>query len=413
MKYKIPLALALTLVLGCNPQTDKNKVEAERAAAVAAASLSNGASVDVPDKKVPRSKCDVCKGTGFVRHGDGHTTECPNCEPDKRDEVMQEEVPVEKNEERCCGPDCVCKDCECKDKECLEKCCGPNCKCEKCICKDKECVAKCGPECKCEKCECKDKECLKAAIYVPSDEIIPDNEDECYVIYTDSLKEEVAEISAAAVGAPIIKVASFIKVIDDKLVGKRCCDDCICDGNCECTYPGECLVKQNGGLPVKVCHGDYCTTYSPPAKEVKSDSDSDLEKQIAVAQDLMKHAARSYLDKDYEKSARYVEHAAGILNQKKYGDHPELKTAEVEKIQKRVNRAFELLKEQGVDLEPMYVIPKKEYDDFLYQYSLWVKKYQSLEAQVKQQNSANGQSYFGNGVYRSFGFRRGGCSTCQ
>lgn len=386
MKYKFTIALALSLIMGC-AKTDQNKVEAERAAAVTAASLSNGASVDVPDKKVPRSKCDVCKGTGYVKHGDGHTTECPNCEPDRKDEtpeIKQEEVQVtveEQSEETSSD---------------TAKCCGKDCKCEK------------------GKCECKDKECLKAAIYMPADDIIPDNEDESYALYLEGLKEEVAEISTAAVGAPIIKMASFIQVVDDKLVGKRCCDDCICEGNCDCTYPGECLVKKNGGLPVKVCHGDYCTVYeapkSPPAKEVKADSASDLEKQIAVAQDMLKHAAKSYLDKDYEKSARYIEHVAGILGKKEYADSPEMQTEEVQKIQKRVSRAFELLKEQGVDLEPMYVIPKKEYDDFLYQYSLWVKKYQSLEAQVKSQN---GQSNFSNGVYRSYGFRRGGCSTCQ
>lgn len=34
-----------------------------------------------PDEKPFQKDCDVCKGTGYVKHGDGHVTKCPNCKP--------------------------------------------------------------------------------------------------------------------------------------------------------------------------------------------------------------------------------------------------------------------------------------------------------------------------------------------
>ncbi|MCA9069765.1 MAG: hypothetical protein KDA84_12620 [Planctomycetaceae bacterium] len=58
-------------------------------------------------EKVPRSKCNVCKGTGKVKAGDGVTIverECDNCYDDKK-----------ATKEKCTGPVCDCKDCNCKD----------------------------------------------------------------------------------------------------------------------------------------------------------------------------------------------------------------------------------------------------------------------------------------------------------
>lgn len=46
------------------------------------------------------------------------------------------------------------------------------------------------------------------------------------------------------------------------LAKKKCCADCIC-ANCNCTYAGECLVKRNNGMAVKVCDGNSCRTYYP------------------------------------------------------------------------------------------------------------------------------------------------------
>jgi hypothetical protein len=31
--------------------------------------------------KVPRKDCKTCNGSGKVRQGDGHETECPDCDP--------------------------------------------------------------------------------------------------------------------------------------------------------------------------------------------------------------------------------------------------------------------------------------------------------------------------------------------
>lgn len=441
------LCLSILFFVGCQPQLNQNNVDAERAAAVTAASLSDGASVDVtPNKKVKRSECTVCKGTGHVRHGDGHTTECPNCEPDPKDvndEVKQEEASVSQTEPKCCGPDCTCEKCECKAKECLAKCCGP--------------------ECKCEKCECKDKECLKAALkweYSPSDDIVPDNEDESYTAYLENQKLEEAERltkaskdSQKSDGCPLaqdecpvnIHTASYKTMVADKKcedckcenctckdgekcvcencecnrskdmsnvrVGQRCCDDCICAGACLCTYPGECLVKANNGQPVKVCHDGVCTTYSPPAQQEPKNVggvEENMGKRITVAQDMLKHAARSYLSKDYEKAGRYIEYVVGILNTKQFGDAPEMQTEEVKTMQRKVAKAMTMLKEQGVDFEPVYVFPKKEYDDFLFKYSEFLKEHENMKAQLNQMK--NQGRPVNNGVrQRNF---RGSCATC-
>jgi len=46
------------------------------------------------------------------------------------------------------------------------------------------------------------------------------------------------------------------------MLNNKCCAHCICD-NCECKYPGECLIKKNNGWPVKVCKDDICEVYYP------------------------------------------------------------------------------------------------------------------------------------------------------
>lgn len=44
--------------------------------------------------KVPTKDCTTCKGTGKVRQGDGHVTECPDCDPTLS--AAEPELPVEK-----------------------------------------------------------------------------------------------------------------------------------------------------------------------------------------------------------------------------------------------------------------------------------------------------------------------------
>jgi hypothetical protein len=52
--------------------------------------------------------------------------------------------------------------------------------------------------------------------------------------------------------------------------GQKCCKHCICGDECNCTYPGQCLVEKNGGWSVYICEqgacancADTCTLYAP------------------------------------------------------------------------------------------------------------------------------------------------------
>lgn len=52
--------------------------------------------------------------------------------------------------------------------------------------------------------------------------------------------------------------------------GQKCCKHCICGDDCQCTYPGQCLVDKNGGWSVYICEkgacvncADTCTLYMP------------------------------------------------------------------------------------------------------------------------------------------------------
>lgn len=42
-----------------------------------------------PDEKPYQKDCTVCQGTGYVKHGDGHVTKCPNCRPNPSDPATE------------------------------------------------------------------------------------------------------------------------------------------------------------------------------------------------------------------------------------------------------------------------------------------------------------------------------------
>ena len=46
------------------------------------------------------------------------------------------------------------------------------------------------------------------------------------------------------------------------IASNNCCPHCICE-NCQCSYPGECLIKKNLGWPVVVCENGVCIKYMP------------------------------------------------------------------------------------------------------------------------------------------------------
>lgn len=70
--------LAIPLWFFNAPAQQQDYVGVVAAEAAYAALLPDAAPVK---PKVPRKDCKTCKGTGKVTHGDGHSTECPDCDP--------------------------------------------------------------------------------------------------------------------------------------------------------------------------------------------------------------------------------------------------------------------------------------------------------------------------------------------
>lgn len=70
------------------------------------------------EKKYPRKKCPVCKGTGKYLSGDGiKMVDCGYCEPEKSD------LPLEQSslDQRKKSPFCKCEDCKCENCQCKPK----------------------------------------------------------------------------------------------------------------------------------------------------------------------------------------------------------------------------------------------------------------------------------------------------
>ena len=83
MKNKI-VQIALILIF-CITAVNAYGIGSTAAVIVAGAKIKSR-KIDI-EKKYPRSKCPICKGTGKVKEGDGTVeveAECPHCVPDKR-----------------------------------------------------------------------------------------------------------------------------------------------------------------------------------------------------------------------------------------------------------------------------------------------------------------------------------------
>ena len=78
------------------------------------------AKVLMTEEKVPDDNTELCDGSGWITHGDGHKTECPGCSACKDSEPNVDPVePVEPIEEKCkCG--CEKVGCKCmKSGQCF------------------------------------------------------------------------------------------------------------------------------------------------------------------------------------------------------------------------------------------------------------------------------------------------------
>ncbi len=80
----------------------------------------------------------------------------------------------------------------------------------------------------------------------------------------DGLHQEkcpYCEDKGGSVGEEAVVPVKQVAVVEPSL--KKCCQDCICDGECKCRYAGECLVKKHNGWAVQVCDETECRVYFP------------------------------------------------------------------------------------------------------------------------------------------------------
>lgn len=78
----------------------------------------------------------------------------------------------------------------------------------------------------------------------------------------------------SAVSIVYQKKINSIPAVKDEFVVQlqnkpKCCDHCICEDDCNCAYPGECLVNRHNGWPVTICDGDVCIKYWPRGEDGK------------------------------------------------------------------------------------------------------------------------------------------------
>jgi thiol-disulfide isomerase/thioredoxin len=121
--YKLLAICFIFLFSGCSQAQDlKNQTRAFVATKLAQSILTN---VTVPDDQ----EKELCDGSGFIIHGDGHKTQCPGCKACKKsDEITQQPIAETQEPEyyiyhlgaRWCGPCERMKDTTWKDESLKE-----------------------------------------------------------------------------------------------------------------------------------------------------------------------------------------------------------------------------------------------------------------------------------------------------
>jgi len=72
----VEVGLACLMLGGCTAATSSGDCRDAAAVDLAVATMDQGPTPE------PLAKCTLCKGTGWITHGDGHRTPCPDCQGD-------------------------------------------------------------------------------------------------------------------------------------------------------------------------------------------------------------------------------------------------------------------------------------------------------------------------------------------
>ena len=118
MKNTYNVITATLIVIFCITSVSAYAIGPTAAVIIAGAKI-KARKVD-DDKKYPRSKCPICKGTGKVKEGDGTVeviAECPHCYPDKSGDLPPEEESTTEHPPVILSPKKESDD-KCKDGKC-------------------------------------------------------------------------------------------------------------------------------------------------------------------------------------------------------------------------------------------------------------------------------------------------------
>ena len=136
-----------------------------------------------------------------------------------------------------------------------------------------------------------------------------------------------------------------------------------------------------------------------------------IDSRIVLAQDLLKHAAKAYIAKDFEHSARYIEQVQTVLSPKTYGDGPDQPA--ILALQRKVNRARTMLSEQGIELAEVVVLPRGEYEDFLVKYHAFIKHHEQTKNELNALKASRASQPQVQYQYQYQQRRSMGCSSCR
>jgi hypothetical protein len=101
------------------------------------------------------------------------------------------------------------------------------------------------------------------------------------------LEQAISDADAPLVEPVQATEVAVAKAAPVKAAAKKCCPDCICQGECNCSYPGECLVKSakpaNSRIVVTQCYGTHCETRSYQAPGVEPVAEWRMRRSPGVA----------------------------------------------------------------------------------------------------------------------------------
>jgi hypothetical protein len=109
------------------------------------------------------------------------------------------------------------------------------------------------------------------------------------------------------------------KLLDNVRSRKRCCEDCICKGECTCAYPGQCLINsatpEHTRVVVTHCHGNYCETrtYDPQLQGEETGKLYKIEPTGTWFLNRMDSHPGQWVKQSFQRAAQPVRRAVGAV----------------------------------------------------------------------------------------------------